>query len=373
MLVVVSHGVRRAAVVVLVGFVAVPLGGLAGCKDRKAAPPPPSQPAGPVGAATPPSRDLAFVRGEVLVSSEATPLPQRLDPTTGTWSAIGSGDVRLYPTGLRLRGGHLCIATRGVTEEDHVEQLAIVRGPAVEPLGPTAPKIRNPSVTPDGARVVFESDRLSYRDLYALGLDGSIVRLTDNAEGNFEPALAPDGATLAFASSRDGNAELYSQPLAGGAPTRLSTTPRDEWGAAWSPDGTTLAFLSDRDGSARAYRTAPTGGPATRLTAEAEPEAAEDRLRWSPDGKTLALVRSEGTAHAVVLVDVASGVVRSITPAQGADLDFAWSPDGAHLATIRTADRQPHAKTVVTFVRVSDGAVVGAVEAAAAELRWVAD
>ena len=201
---------------------------LVGCRDSatKASPTPAPTP-GPAPA--PAVLDLSFVRGDVLVGEERDghERPLRLDPATASWTALGSGDANLCPTGHRLGGGFLCIATVGESEADHVEQLAIVRGADVTRLGPTAQMIRNPSVV--GDTVVFESNQASYRDLFAVTAGGAVRRLTDHASGNFEPALSPDGATVAFASSRDGDAELYVQPLAGGAPTRLTASGRDDW------------------------------------------------------------------------------------------------------------------------------------------------
>lgn len=361
---------RRAAAVVL-ALVLVPAVG-SGCKkkEQRAEPAPAPLPDNPPAKATPP--DLSFIVGDILIGETRDDLmrPLRLDPSKGAWAPIGSGDKNLFPTGLRLRGGVLCIATAGTTEADHVEQLAIVRGDAVEPFGPSASKIRNPAVAPDGT-VVFESDAASFRDLYAIGADNQPVRLTDNEQGNFEPALSPDGKTLVFASSRDGNAELYAMTLADKQQRRLTESPRDDWGAAWSPDGKTLAFLSDRDGAPRLYRMAPDGGAATRMTTEAAEKAVEDQPRWSPDGTTLAFLRGEGPALSVELVDVATGKVRSLTPAGASDLDFAWSPTGSHLAIIRHPDRKPTTSATITFVRVSDGLPIATDDTDGTQVRWV--
>jgi TolB protein len=338
---------------------------LVGCRDRatKVSPTPPPTPA---PAPAPAVLDLSFVRGDVVVGEERDghERPLRLDPATATWVALGSGEAHLFSTGFRLGDGLLCIATVGDTEADHVEQLAIVRGAEVSRLGPTATMIRNPSVV--GDTVVFESSRESFRDLYAVTAAGAVRRLTDDAAGNFEPALSPDGAQVAFASSRDGDAELYVQPLAGGAARRLTASGRDDWSPRWSPDGAALAFLSDRDGSARIYTVAAAGGDARRLSSD--PGAAvEDQPRWSPDGRRLAFVRTEAGRGTVVLAEVATRRVRTLTPDTAADLAVEWSPDGAAVVVLRKRGRA----TAATFVRVADAAELGAVPTTATYLRWM--
>lgn len=316
--------------------------------------------------------DLSFIKGDVVVveKRDGHDRPVRLDPATGAWTALGGGDANLFPTGHRLRGGLLAIATWGETEADHVEQLAIVRGAEVELFGPRAQMIRNPSVA--GEAVLVESSEASFRDLYAIGADGKATRLTDNPQGNFEPAVSPDGKRVAFASSRDGNAELYVMPVGGGEATRLTNKERDDWSVAWSPDGTRLVFLSDRDSAQRVYVMAPDGTGLARLTAETAPDVVEEQPRWSPDGKTLAYLRGERASLGVVLVEVATGKARTLTPAGQVDLDYAWSPDGAHLVVVRHPDRNPQSPGAIAFVRVSDGAVLATDDTTSSAVRWIA-
>ncbi|MBK9035128.1 MAG: PD40 domain-containing protein [Myxococcales bacterium] len=357
------HGGRALAGLAVVATLA--------CRDR---PKPTAAPAAVRDAAMAPTvdaraaLDLGFVRGLVVVGEDRDgwQRPLQLDPATGAWIVLGGGAAHLFPTGQRLDGGLLCIATVGDTEADHVEQLAVVRGVAVARLGPTAQMIRNPTVGPDV--VVIESNHASYRDLYAVGPRGVVRRLTDDAAGNFEPALAPDGAQVAFASSRDGNAELYVQPLAGGPARRLTSASGDDWSPTWAPDGARLAFLSDRDGAARVYTIPAAGGDPRRLSSEPGTDASEDAPRWSPDGTQLAFVRTAAGRATVVIGTVATRAVRTITPDGAADSAAAWSPDGAALAVLRTRGGVGE----VTFVRATDGAVRGAVRSTTTYVRWLA-
>src|SRR5687768_7906155 len=99
---------RRSAVVL-----AITLGG---CGRRSAAPPPSSDDArAPVAidAAGPPVH--AFVHGTVVVAARAAGLvrPLRLDPATGTWTALGAGDAHLFPTEVAEDDAVLVVVARG--------------------------------------------------------------------------------------------------------------------------------------------------------------------------------------------------------------------------------------------------------------------
>ncbi len=345
-----------------------------GCHRRAPPPTPARADAGPIDAAPAPAAEpRPFVVGAVVVAAQRGDqvVPLRLDAATGAWRALGAGADHLFPTEVGAGDGVLVVRTRGERAGEHVEQLAWVRGAAVEPLGPTAASIRNP--TRAGGALVFESSAHSFRDLYRLDGAGpagaAATRLTDDRAGNFEPALAPDGRAVVFTSSRDGDAELYRMPTAGGRATRLTASARDDWGARWSPDGRALVFLSDREGPPRAFVMTAAGTELRRLTAEADPEVGEDAPRWSPDGAAIALVRGQASAAAVVVVDVARpGPPRSLTPPGASDTDLAWSPDGRYLIVAR--HQPPAAAAAVTFVRVSDGVVVARDPIEPLAVRW---
>ncbi len=71
-----------------------------------------------------------------------------------------------------------------------------------------------PTFTPDGARLVFRSERDGISNLYALELaTGALLRLTNVLGGAFTPAVAPDGTTLAFAAYSARGYDVHVMPL----------------------------------------------------------------------------------------------------------------------------------------------------------------
>jgi TolB protein len=176
-------------------------------------------------------------------------------------------------------------------------------------LGPEGAALRNPAWSPDGSWLVFESDAASFRDLYRFDLDAaSTLRLTDDAEGNFEPAVSPDGQRIAFVSSRDGDAELYAMTADGGAPQRLTESRGDDSQPVWSPDARTIAFTSGRE-RARGHDVfvleleTGTVTPIVRDGSRTQPATVRD-LAFSPAGDRLAfteLVSARGSAAIVIV------------------------------------------------------------------------
>lgn len=304
--------------------------------------------------------DLSFVQGNVYVAEEGG-IAKALD--RGAWREIGKG---VFPSAHRWKGGLLVILAEGEDAADHVEQLAVLRD-KIEPFGPTAQMVRNPTVA--GDVLVVETNLDGFRELYRIDADAK--RLTNNPEGNFEPALSRDGKTLAFVSSRDGDSEIYRMPSAGGTATRLTAFHLDDWSPVWSPDGT-LVFISDREGRPRLFAMNADGTGQRRVTAETSADAVEDLPRFSPDGKTLAYTRSIGTTSVVHLLDVATGKSAPLTPPEHSDRDLAWSPDGAYLAVIRhpiTGGKLGPPSLV--FVRLSDKTAVSDPRVSPFLVRWL--
>jgi Tol biopolymer transport system component len=135
-------------------------------------------------------------------------------PVTSSVAAVEWGSPRWSPKGdaivasRLLPGGWLDVvlvdpATGGV------RQLTHDRAKDVEP-----------TFTPDGAAVVFCSDRDGISNLHSLRLaDGETRRLTNVLGGAFQPAVSPDGRWLAFSgySSRGYDVHVAAFPLAPGA------------------------------------------------------------------------------------------------------------------------------------------------------------
>src|SRR5687767_4987802 len=109
---------------------------------------------------------------------------------------------------------------------------------------------------------------------------------------NINPSWSPDGRRLVFESSRHGNGELYVITADGTGERRLTLSPSNvvNTHASWSPDGSSIVFDSFRDGAFHLYVIRPDGSGRRRLT-QGNAAGVQEFARhpeWSPDGRFIA-------------------------------------------------------------------------------------
>jgi Tol biopolymer transport system component len=161
-------------------------------------------------------------------------------------------------------------------------------------------------------------------------------KLTDNSANDWFPSLSPDGSKIAFVSDRDGNYEIYIMNIDGTDQTNITNRPGDYGGPVWSPDGTQIAFISQRDGNYEIYMMDNDGGNQTNLT---NSPTNEYRLSWSPDGSKLAFDSNmAGKYLAIYVMDLGNLEVTRLTHNQANDFEPKWSPDGSKIAFISERD-----------------------------------
>jgi TolB protein len=147
---------------------------------------------------------------------------------------------------------------------------------------------RNPSIAPDGSRVVFSLSDIGGHQIASVNAQAQdLKRLTDAAGMNAWPAYSPDGRKIAFGSSRSGDFEIYVMNADGSDLSRLTRSPGLDARPAWSGDGRQIAFTSNRDGNYEIYVMAADGSNPRNVTAH---PARDDHVAWHPDGRRLLFV-----------------------------------------------------------------------------------
>ena len=198
---------------------------------------------------------------------------------------------------------------------------------------------RMPHISPDGARVVFQSYRAGTWDIWAANVDGSaLTALTDSRFDDREPVFSPDGTRVAFSSDRNGNYDIWVLDLEAQELEALTRHEANDFMPAWSPSGDAIAFVSERDSEPALYRLEPgLDGEPSRLASFDGRIAAPS---WSPNGSRIALRLLElgsmsadalGPAPAssrLVLVSVDSGEVVDVAgPEDVFPFRTEWSGD----------------------------------------------
>ena len=104
----------------------------------------------------------------------------------------------------------------------------------------------DPDLNAAGTRMVFSSTRHSILpDLYFKNIDGvAVTQLTSDPASDIQPSLSPDGNRVAFASNRSGNWDIWVVNMTGGPPVQITNDRSDDIHPSWSPDGRQVAFCS---------------------------------------------------------------------------------------------------------------------------------
>ena len=92
------------------------------------------------------------------------------------------------------------------------------------------------------SKIVFASNRDGSMQIYSMNADGSAVtRLTYSGANDDYPRWSPNGAKILFQSDRDnpstGYMDIYVMNADGSGVTRLTSDANDDSMATWSPDG----------------------------------------------------------------------------------------------------------------------------------------
>jgi len=126
--------------------------------------------------------------------------------------------------------------------------MAAADGSNEHPLVTPADIDYDPAWSPDGASIVFTSERNGSADLYRVKSDGTgLERLTDSPAYDDQAAFSPDGKHLVFVSTRaGGTADLWMMDLQTRTAKALTSGPGGDFRPSWSPDGQWIAFSSDR-------------------------------------------------------------------------------------------------------------------------------
>jgi Tol biopolymer transport system component len=164
--------------------------------------------------------------------------------------------------------------------------------------------------------LVFSSDRDGNDEIYTIGIDGRGLRRLTNSQGSdLDPSFSPDGSMIVFDSDRQGPVAIFVMAADGSDPENVSkpTQPGDIF-PAWSPDGSRIVFACgpDFDGLDLCLLDAVGGG---RDVLTETPTTREWEPSWSPDGTRIAFSSDRSGDDEIYVIDVASQEESRLRPA----------------------------------------------------------
>ncbi|MDD2715237.1 MAG: DPP IV N-terminal domain-containing protein [Candidatus Wallbacteria bacterium] len=206
-----------------------------------------------------------------------------------------------------------------------------------------------PCFSPDGNRLIFQSNRNGHQQILRMSIDGGdVAALTQGQTDDLIPAYSPDGSRIAFTRLDGGKGEIYLMDADGGNQSNLTHNPADDYYPNFSPDGNQIVFVSDRDGIRSLYSMQKDGNSVQRLTT---PEVWEDiEPRWSPTGDKIIFSSNRDGNYELYLINRDGSNPVRLTENRADDTYPAFSPDGGLIAF--TSDRDGRSDI---FLMHSDG------------------
>lgn len=282
----------------------------------------------------------------VLISTEDGTRTSVTTPPEGT---LGDGEPVFHPS-----GGHLAF-TRYSSRTHHDLYVLDLRSGEVRAVTRDGRFLAGHTWTPDGAHLVFSSNRSGNFRLWRVPRDGGVPEwLNISAYDPGRPSVAAAGAGLVYSEwFFEYNIWLAAPDSATGAllPRRIIASTRWDRQPQWAPDGRHLAFVSDRTGNDELWVSDPEGKHPTMLTRFGDRPVSTPA--WAPDGKRLAFHVTTGGVTDVFTTDLDGQRTRRLTTHPGSDEVPSWSPDGHSI--LFASDRSGRWETY--RVAVADGRI----------------
>lgn len=192
------------------------------------------------------------------------------------------------------------------------------------------------TVSRDGSRIAFVSDKSDANEIWIADADGGNVRRLTSHGNAASPSFTPDGRSVVYLRMDDGQ-RAWRLPLDGGPAVRVTHGPTNR--PQVSPDGKwLLCRLRSTEPGVPLWRTAvvPLDGNGPVRYFDAPTDGGPPILQWHPRGDAFLFVDSRGGFDNIWQQGLDGGAPRQVTSFDSGDIfAFDLAPDGKRLALAR--------------------------------------
>ncbi|MFN2525308.1 MAG: TolB family protein [Actinomycetota bacterium] len=207
-----------------------------------------------------------------------------------------------------------------------------------------------PAWSADGRKIAFiragQDTQFEFDILVMDAYGSSLINLSQTPlYREWEPSWSPDGSKILFQSDRAMpqvigrvawdffDCDLFVMNADGSDVVQITEGPGCQASATWSPDGRWIAFYDPAADAISLIR--PDGSDRHVLSTDTYRAAAPD---WSPDSSSLAFFR-RGARHVDVwVINVKTGRLNKLTNDSAVDRWPNWSPDGRYISFVSNRD-----------------------------------
>ncbi len=242
------------------------------------------------------------------------------------WAPTGDPRIIIFAAGLPDANGWdiglLTLDARG-----KVDELINITNADGEAAGQDL----EASWSPDGTKIVFESERkkvldraqfdIFIADVEKRAVGKNQINLTDHEAPDQRARWSPDGTAVLFQSKRDENWEIYTIGIDGENLTRITENDKTDRNAEWSTGG--IVFESNRDGNYEIYRSDPDGNNQVNLSNDPK---SDQRPIWSPKGTRILFESKRDGKREIYFIQADGAGLRNLTNHPENDTDARWNP-----------------------------------------------
>ncbi|WP_341227244.1 DPP IV N-terminal domain-containing protein [uncultured Arcticibacterium sp.] len=169
---------------------------------------------------------------------------------------------------------------------------------------------RQPTWSPDGSKIAFQSFRDGYYHIWMINKDGTgLKQVTSGAFDEREPDWSPDGKFIVYSSDVYKNYDLFKINIESSEVTQLTSNEANEYCPAYSPDGKEIAYVSEQKDAPGIYKLNEAGKSiliSTRKGALSAPS-------WNFKGDFMYFTEFTGSYSGLGEIDLKSGETTIIT------------------------------------------------------------
>jgi len=248
-----------------------------------------------------------------------------VDGAVATLVSDGSDNVNLPGSAWNAATGQIAFSSsRDPHDEIYLIGAGASPGSEVKITDRGARMAYEPSVSPDGQWIVFESHPVDVAgqgviEKVSVGTPRQYVALTASGDDCRQPNWSPTGDLVVYQKLSGEHWHLWLTDPAGSTATALTSGPGDETDASFSPNGQWVVYSADAPGTevANLFAIPIQGGSPLRITTYSGYDGAPS---FSPDGREIAFETSPGDP------DGSAGTELAWIDVSGLPVNFAPEP-----------------------------------------------